>query len=100
MNNGLVVHHSRTLYDNTSKRFLILKEVFDRMGFSVLPKTISLVGFTQSYLFEHSGYSRDRHVVYYIGTDGSYRLDDGSYRLEVWKDEPLMLKRWHQLRAS
>ena len=96
MNNGLVVHHSRTLYDNTSKRFLILKEVFDRMGDTVLPKTISLVGFTQSYLFEHSGYnrdSRDRHVVYYIGTDDSYRL-------EVWKDEPLMLKRWHQLRGN
>ena len=92
-NNGLVVHHSRTLYDNTSKRFLILKEVFDRMGDTVLPKTISLVGFTQSYLFEHSGYNRDRHVVYYIGTDDSYRL-------EVWKDEPLMLKRWHQLRGN
>ena len=91
--NGLVVHHSRTLYDNTSKRFLILKEVFDRMGDSVLPKHISLVGFTQSYLFEHSGYNRDRHVVYYIGTDGSYEL-------EVWKDEPLMLKRWHQLRGN
>lgn len=93
MTNGLVVHHSRTLYDNTSKRFLILKEVFDRMGDTVLPKHISLVGFTQSHLFVSSGYSRCRHVVYYIGTDDSYRL-------EVWKDEPLMLKRWHQLRAS
>ena len=94
MNNGLVVHHSRTLYDNTSKRFLILKEVFDRMGVNVLPKDISLVGFTQSYLFEYRG-NPDRNVMYYIGTDGSY-----TYTLEVWKDEPLMLKRWHQLRAS
>ena len=95
MNNGLVVHHSRTLYDNTSKRFLMLKEVFDRMGDTVLPKHISLVGFTQSYLFEHIGYNYnpDRNATYYIGTDGSYEL-------EVWKDEPLMLKRWHQLRGN